>query len=562
MEINMSYMWKPSKERVKQTQMFQFAKETVKSAEYSTLHKWSVDNKEDFWEKIINYFDIKTSGEMTPVLKEESFIDYPWFPNLKINFAENLLRHRHGQQTALQFIHENGTNNKISYQELYQNVSKLVNYLKTVGTKSEDVVACYMPNTPETVISMLATSSLGGVFTSTSCDFGLQGVVDRFGQSKPKVLVSVNGYVYNGKYHSLLDKIKEIKKSIPSIETIILVDLFGQEKIPLDYVNWNKIMTSIPESEIDFVQRPFSAPQYIMYSSGTTGKPKCIIHSQGGTLLQHVKELGLHCDLKPEKSIFYFTTCGWMMWNWLVSSLFFGSRVVLYEGSPAYPSLYEFMKKVDDEKINIWGTSPKFLKALEDTGEKIDFDFKHLETILSTGAPLNPEQFDYVYSEIKNDIQLSSISGGTDIIGCFFLGNPILPVYKGELQSKGLGMKMDAFSSEGKSLISQEGELVCTAPFISQPIGFLNDPEKDKFTKAYFNVFKDVWHHGDYVKITERGSAIIFGRSDATLNPGGVRIGTAEIYRQTEKLSYIKDSICVGKKISFFIVITYKLTNF
>jgi len=414
--------------------------------------------------------------------------------------------------------------------------------------KKGDVLAAYMPNIPETTMAMLATSALGGTFTSTSCDFGIEGVLDRFSQSKPKVLVAAVGYEYNGKYFDLTERLKEIESRLPGLEKIILVDFLGKG-IQLDgfkkAVSWTEAVSK--KAELKFERLAFSHPLYIMYSSGTTGKPKCIVHSQGGTLLCHIKELGLHTDLTEEKKMFFFTTCGWMMWNWLVSSLFFGCEVILYEGSPAYPSPEHYFKMIDRVGISIFGTSPKFLKALEDTNANLNSDFPSLEVILSTGSPLLPEQYDFVYNKIKKDLQLSSISGGTDIVGCFMLGNPVLPVYRGEIQCLGLGLDVAAINEKGEPLIEQEGELVCRQTFPNRPVSFLDDPKNEKINAAYFEQNPGVWTHGDFVKVTSHGGVIVYGRSDATLNPGGVRIGTAEIYRQTETLPFILDSLCVGK---------------
>ena len=413
-----------------------------------------------------------------------------------------------------------------------------------------DVLAAYMPNIPETVISMLACSSLGGVFTSTSSDFGVSGVLDRFKQSKPKVLVAAISYEYNGKVFNQMEKIREIAKKLPDLQNIILVDFLKKEEITEDIpkaISWEKAI-SIPE-KLAFHPVGFNSPQYIMYSSGTTGKPKCIVHSVGGTLLQHLKEHSLHTGVSREKNLFYFTTCGWMMWNWLVSGLYFGGKITLYEGSPGLPSIDDFFKIIERQKINIFGTSPKFLKALEDSGYNKNLELASLQTILSTGAPLLDEQFDFIYQKIKGDIQVASITGGTDIIGCFMLGNPILPVYRGEIQSIGLGMDVDCFDDEGNSLIDTEGELVCKQSFPSRPIYFLDDENGEKINQAYFNKYEDIWHHGDFILINIRGGSKVMGRSDATLNPGGVRIGTAEIYAQTETLNYLVDSVCVGKVI-------------
>lgn len=554
----MEPLWRPPQKRIDSAQItaFQKAMETKfdqKFESYFDFHRWSVDQSHDFWSSLFEYFQVVYEGDLKPANTDDGFESYSWFPNVSLNFAENLLSKGKLEDTALHFLHESGRNEKMSYRELKKLTARLQGSLRGLINPG-DVLAAYMPNCPETVVGMLATASLGGTFTSTSCDFGVEGVVDRFGQSKPKVLLTVASYQYNGKTHNLLPKLKEISEKLPFIEEIVVVD-FLKEGIDLSelnkdgrkFSNFDDFLSR--EDRLEFERVPFQSPLYIMYSSGTTGKPKCIVHTVGGVLLQHIKELGLHTDLTAEKSIFYFTTCGWMMWNWLVSSLFFGSRVCLYEGSPGFPSLEAFFEKVRSESVNIFGTSPKFLKALEDNKYHNQEPMNDLETILSTGAPLLPEQFEYVYNFIKRDICLGSIAGGTDVIGCFMLGNPTLPVYRGEIQCLGLGMDVMAFSNQGSPLIDKEGELVCAKSFPSRPLCFLNDTDGERIKNAYFNTFPGVWHHGDFIEITSRGGVKVFGRSDATLNPGGVRIGTAEIYRQTEQLPWIEDSLCVGKQI-------------
>ncbi len=540
-------LWSPNPERIENSEMKKFQKYLNVSGDYKSFHDFSVKNKAKFWNELIAFYKIDFEGDLNPVLGEEGFKNYSWYKNVRLNFSENLLKSGRDEKIALNFQHESGLTKKITYKELRESVASLADFLKP-HINSGEVLAAYMPNIPETVISMLATSSLGGVFTSTSCDFGIEGVLDRFSQSKPKVLVAVVGYEYNGKYFDLHDRLRQIEERLPHLEKIILVDFMGKG-IDLsgfkNAVSFSDLLTK--KAPLNFKKLPFSHPLYIMYSSGTTGKPKCIVHSQGGALLCHVKELGLHTDLTEDKKIFFFTTCGWMMWNWLVSSLYFGSEVVLYEGSPAHPSPEHYFKMIDREGINIFGTSPKFLKALEDTNAQFQTDFKTLETILSTGSPLLPEQYDYVYNKIKKDVLLASISGGTDIIGCFMLGNPSLPVYRGEIQCLGLGLDVAALNEDGKAIINHEGELVCRQTFPNRPICFLDDKDNEKINAAYFDQNSGVWTHGDFVKITEHGGVVVYGRSDATLNPGGVRIGTAEIYRQTETLSFIVDSLCVGK---------------
>ncbi len=550
---NPEKMWSPSKDRIKNSELTRFISflsiESITN--YNELHQFSISRPGEFWESLIKFYELQFSGSLHPHYTDLGFSDYTWFKNVECNFAENLLSKGNDKNIALNFVHESGLKKEITYKELRSDVASLSESLKdSIGPG--DVLACYMPNCPETIISMLAATSNGGVFTSTSSDFGVSGVLDRFQQSKPKVLIAAIGYSYNGKYFDQTDKLLDIEKRLECLEKIILVDFLGKgidlKRFKKAQLYTDKIANH--KSKLEFVKRRFDDPLYIMYSSGTTGKPKCIVHGIGGTLLQHIKELGLHTDLNSKKNIFYFTTCGWMMWNWLVSSLYFGAKITLYEGSPGTPTLEGFFNIIEKEKINIFGTSPKFLKALEDSGYDDLNKFSTLETILSTGAPLIPEQFDFVYSKIQSNVQLSSICGGTDILGCFMLGNPILPVNRGEIQCLGLAMDVASYDEKGAAIIDSEGELVCQKSFPSRPLYFLNDKQNLKLNDAYFNKYKDVWHHGDFITITHDKTVRVYGRSDATLNPGGVRIGTAEIYRQTEQLSYLEDSVCVGKNIN------------
>ena len=523
---------------------------------FNELYDWSVKEPGNFWKSLVEYFQLKIEGPSIPYHKSISFFDYEWFPQTKLNFAEHLLSfyHKSPSAKALHFFHESGKENILTYEELYQQVATLVDYLRPY-LRVKDVVGCYMPNIPETIVTMLATTALGGTFTSTSADFGVNGVVDRFTQSRPRVLVMCSGYEYNGKYFDLTSRVFELKELLPTVEKIILVDFLGKSQdaratmSKAKFIEWFDVLQNknISKKTIAFEKFSFSHPLYIMYSSGTTGKPKCIIHSAGGTLLQHLKELSLHQNIGQSSKFFQFTTSGWMMWNWFVSSLALGAELYLYEGSPVYPSVSAMINKIDQLGIEYWGTSPKFLRVIE-TEAQIELPkFQNLKNIISSGSPLLPEQYDFIYSKLKSKVMLSSVSGGTDIISCFALGNPLLPVTRGELQCRGLGMAVQCFDSSGHSVINQEGELVCQFPFVSQPIGFLNDCNDEKYRDSYFSISTKIWYHGDFIKITERGTVMIFGRSDATLNPGGVRIGTGEIYRQTEKIPFVEDSLCVSK---------------
>jgi acetoacetyl-CoA synthetase len=472
-----------------------------------------------------------------------------WFDGATLNFTENLLRYR-DDKIAIHFYGEDGTQSSLSYRELHDQVSRLARSMREMGIVKNDRVAGFMPNIPETIITMLATASIGAIWSSCSPDFGIKGVLDRFQQIEPKLIFAADGYLYNGKTIDCLSKLKNILTYLPSIKKTIIVPFTGDSNTNVikNSMLWNDFLHK-DSGDIIFEQLPFDHPLYIMYSSGTTGLPKSIVHSAGGTLIQHLKELKLHTDLTQNDKIFYFTTCGWMMWNWLISSLAVGATIVLYDGSPLYPDGTALLKMADDLGITVFGTSAKYIASLESAGIKPKqiSSFPKLRTILSTGSPLVEENFDFVYGEWKEDVQLASISGGTDIISCFALGNPILPVRRGELQCRGLGMKVESYNEKGMSVRNEKGELVCTQAFPSMPIYFWNDSNGKKYQSAYFDVYPNIWHHGDYLEINDFGGVKIYGRSDTTLNPGGIRIGTAEIYQTVERFNEVEDSLVISQ---------------
>ena len=549
-------LWQPAEERMKSTNMYHFmqyvnARCGTSFSDYGELYDWSIEESPVFWETLWAYSEVIHSRSYDHVVDDiKKMPGARWFEGARLNFAENLLRYR-DDRIALSFKGETRPTVSITYNELYQQVARLAQSMRDMGIQPGDRVAGFMPNMIETVVAMLAATSLGAIWSSCSPDFGIKGVLDRFGQIEPRLLFTADGYFYNGKDFDSLDRIAEIIKDLPSIEKIVVVPYKDTEPDIGSMVNTVLFDDFLaPEAE-DLIceQLPANHPLYILYSSGTTGVPKCIVHGAVGTLLQHIKELKLHSDVKREDTIFYFTTCGWMMWNWLVSSLALGARVFLYDGSPFYPDPGAMWQMTQDEKITIFGTSAKYLAALEKAGvkPKQSYDLTSLKAILSTGSPLSAESFEFVYRDIKNDLCLSSISGGTDIISCFALGNPMGPVYASELQCRGLGMKVEAYDEQGNPVTGHKGELVCTLSAPSMPIYFWNDPDNSKYSEAYFDAYPGVWLHGDYIEITEHGGVIIYGRSDATLNPGGVRIGTAEIYRQVESIPEIVDSLVVGQ---------------
>lgn len=527
-------------------------KNNIQIDKYEELYEWSISNPKQFWEETWKYSNIISSSDYHEIVDDITKMPgAEWFSGAKLNFAENLLRFR-DDRPAIHYKSENSKIRTITYKSLYSSVEALSFSLRSIGVKKGDRVAGYISNIPEAIIAMLATSSIGAIWSSTSPDFGVNGVLDRFSQIKPKVLFATSGYSYNGKYYDSLKNIHEITQKIKSLVQVVIINQREEniQKIKIrNSILYKKFISKDPKALI-FEQLPFNYPLFVLYSSGTTGLPKSIVHSAGGTLIQHLKEHLFHCDLNRDDNIFYFTTCGWMMWNWLVSSLAVGSAITLYDGSPFYPQKTTLWKMVDELKISVFGTSAKFIEACMNTKLKPQniSTLKSLRTILSTGSPLIEECFDYVYKDIKEDILLGSISGGTDIISCFALSSPLLPVIRGELQCRGLGMDVYAYDQNQNSLIGEKGELVCCTAFPSMPIYFWNDPDGTKYKKAYFETFKGIWHHGDLISISKTGGVKIYGRSDTTLNPGGVRIGTAEIYRVLSSLSYIEDSLVVGQK--------------
>ncbi len=546
-------LWTPSPEAIAQSNMRAFMDHVqthynVPMTAYSDLLGWSVEAREDFWSEVWDDCDIiGTKGAR--VLIHDEMPGAQFFPDAVLNFAENLLR-RDDDTPALYFNNEGVNTAPISWRQLRADVARFAAVLKGWGIAPGDRVAAFMPNCPETIVAMLATTSIGAVFSSCSPDFGVRGVLDRFGQIEPKVFIACDGYRYAGKVLESHAKLAEIIVGLPSVQHVAIVPFIGMGPKDLPKAqDWNVLLSGASETPLSFTRLPFAHPLYIMFSSGTTGVPKCIIHSVGGTLLQHVKEHKLHVGLKPGEKLFYFSTCGWMMWNWLVSGLAVGATLALYDGSPFHPNGNVLFDYADRIGVDVFGTSAKFIDALKKSGAKPreTHDLSTIRAILSTGSPLVPESFDYVYADVKRDVQLASISGGTDILACFVCGSPLLPVWRGEIQTSGLGMATDVWSDDARPVREQKGELVCTKAFPSMPIGFWNDPHGERYHAAYFERFPGVWCHGDFAEITSHDGFIIHGRSDATLNPGGVRIGTAEIYAQVEQLPEIQEAIAIGQ---------------
>ena len=545
-------LWNPDKEIMHSSSMMKLGKtfgfvKDDESLDYASLHNWSVNNLDTFWREVWESNNIIGNFGEVVFSSNEDIRKASFFPDAELNFAENLLIGDENRQ-AISFHGEGRESFSLTLKQLRENVASLAKWMKEVGVEKGDCIATLLPNCPETIITMLAASSLGAVFTSCSPDFGIEGILDRFGQSKPKILISCDGYGYGGKIFEIKKKTIEVKKSISSINELVFVNYLSKNKEE-ESLSWNNILEKNKTKKINFERVPFNSPLYILYSSGTTGKPKCIVHSVGGVLLQHIKEHTYHCDFRKDDRIMYFTTCGWMMWNWMVSALAKEVTLVIYDGSPVEPDMNILFKIADTEKLTFLGVSAKYIDSLAKANAepKKYFNLSSLRVIASTGSPLGPLGYDWVYSNVKDNVQLSSMSGGTDLVACFVGGNPCLPVFRGEIQCAILGMDTQSWKSQNNDIINEAGELVCVKPFPSMPIEFLNDKDDEKYKKAYFTKYSNVWHHGDFVIKTNRKTFIVEGRSDATLNPGGIRIGTAEIYRHVENHEKVKEALAVGQ---------------
>jgi len=550
-------LWSPSPERVKATQVMAFLgdanrRHQLRLRDYHELHAWSTRHPDLFWDQLWDFCNVIGEKGARRAVDLDTMPGARFFPDAKLNFAENLLR-RSDERDALVFRGEDKRSDRMSFAQLSALVSRLQQALKDLGVGVGDRVAAMMPNMPETIAAMLATTSIGAVWSSCSPDFGEKGVLDRFGQIEPKVFIAVDGYWYNGKALRIADKLRPIVDQLPSAQSVVIVPYLGEADVVAQAlpraVTLDALVKPYAPRPVAFERLPFNHPVYIMFSSGTTGVPKCIVHGAGGTLLQHFKEHRLQCDLRDGDRLFYFTTCGWMMWNWLASGIGSGATLILFDGSPFAPTPAVLWDYAQAERITLFGTSAKYIDACHKEGVEPakTHDLSAIRLITSTGSPLAADSFDYVYRSVKSDVPLTSISGGTDIIGCFVLGDPTAPVWKGEIQAPGLGMAVDVWSEDGKPVRMQKGELVCTRPFVSMPVGFWNDPDGRKYRAAYFERFANTWCHGDFAEWTAHGGMIIHGRSDATLNPGGVRIGTAEIYAQVEQIPEVLEAIAIGQ---------------
>jgi acetoacetyl-CoA synthetase len=549
-------LWEPSQERIEHASLTRFARTAIRDwglhlNNYPAFYRWSIDHPEQFWRSVWTFAEVRGERGARTLVDGGKMPGARFFPDGRLNFAENLLRRRDSGD-AIVFWGEDKVQRRVLYAELYEQVSRLAQALRAAGVAPGDRVAGYFPNMPEAIAAMLATAAIGGIWSSCSPDFGVQGVLDRFGQIEPKVLFTADGYWYNGKAVPVLDKVRDIAAGLPSVQRVVVVPYLDPAPDVSAVPNAQRLADFLSESaaeDIRFASMPFNHPLCILYSSGTTGVPKCIVHGAGGTLLKHLCEHQLHSDVQPGDRLFYFTTCGWMMWNWLASGLASEATLLLYDGSPFARGGNILFDYADAEGMTHFGTSAKFIDAAAKVALEPMKTHKlaRLRAILSTGSPLAPEAFDYIYGRVKKDVCLASIAGGTDLIGCFVLGNPVLPVWRGEIQCRGLGMAVDVFDDAGKPVRGAKGELVCTRPFPSMPVGFWNDPDGRKYRAAYFERFPNVWCHGDYVELTEHDGMVIYGRSDAVLNPGGVRIGTAEIYRQVEKLEEVVESLVIGQ---------------